>query len=164
MSQIQLHAVQTRAQRQRLVPERISIKVFCTPAVKKTWLETHTAAQHRGKQVGAVAYRCSLSHSSCWSYSEESASEGQRAEAQQRRNRMEHEVIFKASGPTATPTEGPAKCLWGNIKSTQDEYGWGGVGGVRGGGVGCWGRWLIWISSFLSFVYVVMLSSSAMLK
>lgn len=31
------------------------------------------------------------------------------------------------------------------------------------GGVGCWGRWLIWISSFLSFVYVVILSSSAML-
>lgn len=137
MSQIQLHAVQTRAQRQRLVPERISIKVFCTLALKKkTWLETHTAAQHRGEQVGAVAYRCSLSHSSCWSYSEESASEGQRAEAQQRRNRMEHEVTFKASGPTATPTEGPAKCMWGNIKSTQDGCGWGGVGGCDGGVLG----------------------------
>lgn len=52
MSQIQLHAVQTRAQRQRLVPERISIKVFCTPALKKKklgWKHTQQRSTEASK-------------------------------------------------------------------------------------------------------------------
>lgn len=50
MSQIQLHAVQTRVPRQRLVPERIGIKVFCTPALKKLgWKHTQQHSTEASK-------------------------------------------------------------------------------------------------------------------
>lgn len=60
-------------------------------------LQSHTrCTESRGGRVGAVAYRCSVSHSSCWSCSEVLARGRQRAEAQRHRNRMEHEVTLKA--------------------------------------------------------------------
>lgn len=61
-----------------------SIKVCCTQAVLQTHTYTHTQQQQRREYVpsseavewvGAVAYRCSVSHSSCWSCREVSAQE-----------------------------------------------------------------------------------------
>lgn len=143
-SQIQGHA----APRQRFEPESISIKVFCTPALEekkkkeKNWLETHTAAQHRGEQVGAVAYRCSLSHSTCWSCSEESAQK----DREPRHSSAETEWNMRSHSKPRGPQRLQLRALPRACEQTSSQLKTGG-GGVVGwlGGIG----WSIWISSFL---------------
>lgn len=96
-----------------LAPNRNSIKVRCIQPHRLGWkhTHTHTAARHRGERAGAVAYRCSVSHSSCWSYSEVSAQKDGEPRHSGIKNRMEHEVTLKASQPAAPQTAGPANSL-----------------------------------------------------
>lgn len=156
MSLIQQRAVQCRAQRQRLVPERVGIKVFCTPALKKLgWKHIQQPSTEASKlELWLTDVPCPTAVVEATVKSQlQKDGEPRRSSAETEWNMRSH---LKPRGPQLLqPRALPTACKQTSSQLKMD---------VGGGGEGGWGPWLIGISSFLSFVYAVILVSSAMLK
>lgn len=156
MSQIQLHAVQTRAQRGSASKcsalwrwkKKLGWKHTQQRSTEASKLELWLTDVHCPTAVVEATVRSRL----------QKDREPRHSSAETEWNMRSH---LKPRGPQLLqPRALPSACEETSSQLKMD------VGGVGWGGamVGCWGRWVIWISSFLSFVYVAMLSSSAMLK
>lgn len=120
----------------QLVSKRASIKVCATHFQAVLEIHTEWPGAQAAERVGAVAYRCSVSHSSCWSYSEVSAQE----DRELRHSGIETEWNMRSHSKPCSPQHlkllaQPKAC---EQTSSQHKSGW--------GGGATW--WLIWIALF----------------